>query len=575
MRSTLRSLTFGLAATMAAALSAQLPYTLVIQGTISGCVPFQQVTVATLGGASPMYEYTLEVFPNSCFFDTIMEFNGPSVSISVSTQCNGTLLASYGSILFNNIGDTAVLVMNIDCNLGGTTDCNGVLNGPDLPGTACTVYNTNLPGLWNANCSCLLDTTLSDCEGVPGGTAMPGTPCTTLWMGQVLDGLYTNYCVCDTTALDCLGVPYGPNMPGTACTTLLGSAGTWNIECECIPNSSCQACFTVSSNQPWTVNLNNCTVLGTPPFEYFWNLSDGSVSSISSPEWTLTQAGNYSACLTIVDSEGCTSSACDSLSIDANGALIANPIVGDCLQIPNGPNLPGTPCTNPATGETGTWSADCECITNTTGCQAGFWVLQAYEGDSLSGEVTPIPYELWVWNLSSGTSPFQFLWNFGDGTTSTDPYPTHVYAQSGPYELCLTLTDAAGCTSTSCDSVSIDGNGLYDGMAPVEEAARNGFTIRVVNQLPMGIADQPAFTDTRLWPNPVNDVLNLRFDTSLRGNLQMSVIDVNGRVVLVANAMIADGTNQLNIATGALPSGIYMLRMGIGNETMSFRFVRH
>jgi hypothetical protein len=261
--------------------------------------------------------------------------------------------------------------------------------------------------------------------------------------------------------------------------------------------------------------------------------------------------------------------------VDANGGISTDPVIWDCLQIPNGPNVPGTPCTNTATGATGTWSANCECITNTTGCQAGFWVLQAYEGDSLSGEVTPIPYELWVWNLSNGTSPFQFLWNFGDGTSSTDPYPTHVYAQSGPYQLCLTLTDAAGCTSTSCDSVSIDGNGLYDGMAPVEEAARNGFTIRVVSQQPTGIADRPAFTETRLWPNPVNDVLNIRFNTSLRGNLPMSVIDVNGREVLVANAMIADGTNQLEVATGALPAGMYMLRMGNGNETMSFRFVKN
>jgi PKD repeat protein len=381
---------------------------------------------------------------------------------------------------------------------------------------------------------------------------------------------------CGNNTPDCLGAPGGSALPGAACTTFQGIAGTWSTDCQCVPNaSSCQACFTVASPAPWTIAMTNCTSGGVSPYTFLWSLPDGSTSTSSNQDWTFTTEGVYGICLTITDADGCSSWTCDTVVVDANGGISTDPVIWDCLQIPNGPNVPGTPCTNTATGATGTWSANCECITNTTGCQAGFWVLQAYEGDSLSGEVTPIPYELWVWNLSNGTSPFQFLWNFGDGTSSTDPYPTHVYAQSGPYQLCLTLTDAAGCTSTSCDSVSIDGNGLYDGMAPVEEAARNGFTIRVVSQQPTGIADRPAFTETRLWPNPVNDVLNIRFNTSLRGNLPMSVIDVNGREVLVANAMIADGTNQLEVATGALPAGMYMLRMGNGNETMSFRFVKN
>lgn len=345
------------------------------------------------------------------------------------------------------------------------------------------------------------------------------------------------------------------------------------------PND-CQACFTISQTQgggaliPWTVDLTSCSV-GTGTLLVEWALPDGSLSNGTSYTFVANSPGLHIFCAYLSSSNGCSSTICDSVYFSADGWISTDPIMYDCLQIPNGPNVPGSPCTNPATGATGTWSANCECITNTTGCQAGFWVIQAYEGDSLNGVVTPIPYELWIWNLSSGNSPFQFLWNFGDGSTSTDPYPTHVYAQSGPYNLCLTLTDASGCTSTSCDSVSIDGNGLYDGMAPVEEAARNGFTIRVVSQLPTGIADQPVYTDTRLWPNPVNEVLNLRFNTTLRGNLPMSVVDVNGRVVLSANAMIADGTNQLEIATGSLPAGMYMLRMGSGQETMSFRFVKN
>jgi PKD repeat protein len=464
---------------------------------------------------------------------------------------------------------------------GQVSGCTGnsFVNIVTLPGTV-PALDIDVPVLPP---SCTFSATLNLAN--PTGGFIISTPCqgaiqtdTVLYeTDPVLDSAMVYVVInCGNNTPDCLGAPGGSALPGAACTTFQGIAGTWSTDCQCVPNaSSCQACFTVASPAPWTIAMTNCTSGGVSPYTFLWSLPDGSTSTSSNQDWTFTTEGVYGICLTITDADGCSSWTCDTVVVDANGGISTDPVIWDCLQIPNGPNVPGTPCTNTATGATGTWSANCECITNTTGCQAGFWVLQAYEGDSLSGEVTPIPYELWVWNLSNGTSPFQFLWNFGDGTSSTDPYPTHVYAQSGPYQLCLTLTDAAGCTSTSCDSVSIDGNGLYDGMAPVEEAARNGFTIRVVSQQPTGIADRPAFTETRLWPNPVNDVLNIRFNTSLRGNLPMSVIDVNGREVLVANAMIADGTNQLEVATGALPAGMYMLRMGNGNETMSFRFVKN
>ena len=87
----------------------------------------------------------------------------------------------------------------------------------------------------------------------------------------------------------------------------------------------------------------------------------------------------------------------------------------DCLGIVNGPNMPGTACTVPGTILEGTWSSACVCEPNNTDpCEADFWVIQAMGPDSL-----PIPYELWVWNLSSGGSQLSYSWDFGDGTSST------------------------------------------------------------------------------------------------------------------------------------------------------------
>lgn len=54
-------------------------------------------------------------------------------------------------------------------------------------------------------------------------------------------------------------------------------------------------------------------------------------------------------------------------------------------------------------------------------------------------------------DLSSSLQPFvAYAWDLGDGSTSTEPSPTHTYAGAGPYEACLTVTTAT-CSATVCN----------------------------------------------------------------------------------------------------------------------------
>ncbi len=48
-----------------------------------------------------------------------------------------------------------------------------------------------------------------------------------------------------------------------------------------------------------------------------------------------------------------------------------------------------------------------------------------------------------------------YRWDFGDGSSSTDPAPTHVYADAGRYDVLLSVTDAAGSTDTVTRSVLV------------------------------------------------------------------------------------------------------------------------
>ncbi|MEM7248803.1 MAG: PKD domain-containing protein [Acidobacteriota bacterium] len=79
----------------------------------------------------------------------------------------------------------------------------------------------------------------------------------------------------------------------------------------------------------------------------------------------------------------------------------------------------------------------------TTSCQA---VFTASSQGSFTYQFT---------NTSTGTAPMSYLWNFGDGATSTSASPTHTYSAPGPRLITLQITTADGCTDTTNRSIDI------------------------------------------------------------------------------------------------------------------------
>jgi len=76
--------------------------------------------------------------------------------------------------------------------------------------------------------------------------------------------------------------------------------------------------------------------------------------------------------------------------------------------------------------------------------------------------------EVWIWysvpdentyhfesNIISWEWPFEYIWDFGDGDTSTQANPTHTFWYNGNYNISLTITDGFGNEKTVLTNIYI------------------------------------------------------------------------------------------------------------------------
>lgn len=57
--------------------------------------------------------------------------------------------------------------------------------------------------------------------------------------------------------------------------------------------------------------------------------------------------------------------------------------------------------------------------------------------------------------VSDGVGPYQYAWNFGDGTFSATPGGTHVYTRPGSYNVTFATTDSLGQQTNTSESVTV------------------------------------------------------------------------------------------------------------------------
>lgn len=121
-----------------------------------------------------------------------------------------------------------------------------------------------------------------------------------------------------------------------------------------------------------------------------------------------------------------------------------------------------------------------------------------------------------------------YLWNFGNGNSSTDFEPTTTYSSEGKYAVSLTTIDGTGfCSSTHFDTIVVNGNVS-------------------VNNLPNQAID--------MYPNPTNGFLKLK--SSMGRELRVDVLNASGS--LVSSAQMNE---QITLNLKALPAGLYLMKI--------------
>ena len=75
-----------------------------------------------------------------------------------------------------------------------------------------------------------------------------------------------------------------------------------------------------------------------------------------------------------------------------------------------------------------------------------------------------------------------------------------------------------------------------------------------------------------LYPNPAGDILNLRFDEAVPGDIAVALVDAKGNPV--KNDRIEAATTEKQLDLRSIPSGIYYIRLTHGNLINVYKVVK-
>ncbi|MBK6930189.1 MAG: S8 family serine peptidase [Saprospirales bacterium] len=171
-------------------------------------------------------------------------------------------------------------------------------------------------------------------------------------------------------------------------------------------------------------------------------------------------------------------------------------------------------------------------------------IVSNSNGADTALQVVPVfaaPVTNFTWSATAGTVTFtntsangqSYLWNFGDGNTSTEVSPVHIYAAPGAYTVTLTVTNV--CSSTSKSQT---------------------FDLTFV-----GTQELAEISNIRILPNPTEGDFMVELNSLRTVTLQLHLLDAQGRLVKTIGANTPPGVSRIPFEGLNLSKGLYQLQV--------------
>jgi hypothetical protein len=179
--------------------------------------------------------------------------------------------------------------------------------------------------------------------------------------------------------------------------------------------------------------------------------------------------------------------------------------------------------------------------------------------------------------VTGGFGPYEYVWQVvgekcfiqaGQGTPEIE-----IYIGWAPVKIILTITDAAGCVSMCMITLE-----CTDPFETLTIGAANGNADLMQNGDPVFHSVWNQDVDSQLaqvatWPNPVDELLNLGFISGLEQEVQITLSNLVGQIVLRDQVVAAKGYNMHPVDVSTLPNATYLMELRTGSAIQTKKLV--
>ena len=159
-------------------------------------------------------------------------------------------------------------------------------------------------------------------------------------------------------------------------------------------------------------------------------------------------------------------------------------------------------------------------------------------------------HHYYIINNASGIAPLTYYWSWGDGTHDTIAYPSHLYNSAGFYNICLTITDSTGCTSTYCDT------------SYLQKTTNSIISVQVIPGA-SGINENELSNQIKFYPNPVTDYFQIQTSLPIKN---IEIIDITGRTIYT--------TTNKTINCSSFAKGVYFVKVQTEKGMSISKFIK-